>query len=634
MRKYRLGSIQPVPSSTKNGKRREIFSLTDDQLENHVAIFGVTGAGKSRLLWQMLREHRRNKRGFLVVDSGDLIEDFLADSVSQFVDDQDRRIFQKIHVIELSPFQLARYDPLRFHYPKSYHPELQETIYKSWQHTKVQSFAENYQIKQGQNAGFEGMPRVQRMFQNVFTALSTLVDGKRLSVGNADLMIDIYNPDHHRVYAKIRPLLSREIVADFEILHQMKNVRDFRLEAESFLNRIRSMHGPLLKQMLTASVNDPCFAIHEAIGKSDYVFVKVSRSPFASNDQNNAIANMFIHDVMDAMLVTPRELRKPFSLFIEEAHKYVTPGIGDMARTARKLRLSLILATTDFVSLSKGDLDLASELIAVINTIVAFRMTGSEDVDRMARLLYSQNIDFTELLHKVERHGGYEWLQIDESSETYSKGKSRAEGTGRSDGTVEAEQDSIAAAKQKQISASVDRNGNLLGGGRSASDGLTHLSGKSLAKSNVDQKSSTISDSESYGVTLSHKWVHLEKILIEWDRTGKLERSVQDQFAQYSQIISGHSRRTASARVREGHGFEFTTATVKDPFLSPEARAAAVDWIVREIHRSHDYYFTPSLAPADDRLRIEEFLEGGAPSNVEPVRPRKQKAMGTRNPLL
>jgi hypothetical protein len=580
------------------------------------------------MLWQFLREHRRHGRGFCSIEPGDLSDDFLADCARYILDTGDRGILKKIHFVELSPLQLVRYDPFRFLLPKHIHPELRESFYRSWQHTKVQSFAEIYQWKQGQSTDFEGMPRLQRLFINVLTGISTEVDDQRLSIGDAQVLIDLGHPRHYQVWDRIQPHLSREIVADFETLHSFKSIRDLRQETESFLNRIRSTHGPLFKEMLSGTGNDPVIDLHKIVQQGDFLLVKTGKSLYASNDQNVALASMFIHDIIEVVLVTAREERRPFSLFIDEAHKYVRPGIGDIARTARKYKLALFFATTDLVSLKKGDLDLAPELLSVVNTVFAFRMTWPDDLKKIVEFVYAQDIDFTELEHEVERRAGPEWLQVKEWSESYSRQKGRANTNAVtvSEGTKSEEADGDST--QGSDSTSYLPDGQRTGAVRASGHSKSHSKSHGKTASTGSQTGTTENESEGYGVTVNHKLVHLERIVRELQATGMLKQSVPDQIAKYSQQISGQSKRQATVRVRNGKAVHIETAEVPDPFLSPEAQARAVEWIKRQLYQTHDYYFTPSLDPADEDRRIREFLSGGDTDRVPPrhnVAPRSAR---------
>ena len=169
MKVYRLGKILTgdgwhMPLDAMGlfdvpGKLKR-FVLTEEELNTHLLVTGTTGGGKTRLLWQIFKEHRRNDRGCCIVEPGDLIDDILSEVARYVIDTGDTSILEKYHLVELSPFQLARHDPFRFFYPYQFHPELMETIYRSWQYAKVQTFSEVYQWKQGQSTDFASMPRL------------------------------------------------------------------------------------------------------------------------------------------------------------------------------------------------------------------------------------------------------------------------------------------------------------------------------------------------------------------------------------------------------------------------------------------------------------------------------------------
>jgi len=642
VRRYRLGHIRDNRKTKKRSVGNRVrtsrfalplFELTDDELNTHLMVTGTTGGGKSRFLWQLLREHRRNGRGCGVIEPGDLIDDFLADCAREVMETGNCGLLKKLHVVELSPFQEARYDPFHFFYPKSNHPEMRETVYRSWQHTKVQSVAEVYQWKQGQSTDFEGMPNLQRNFINMFTSVSTLVEDRRLSAGDADILIDLNHPDHERVYLRLEPHLPREIVADFEVLHQYRNVRDLRHETGSFLNRIRATHGPLFKEMISADGRQPVLDLFQIIQRGDFLLVKTAKTPFASNDQNLALASLFFHDVAEVMLVTPRDMRKQFTLMVDEAHKIVRPGVGDLARTARKYGLGLVFATTDLASLKRADFDLGSELLNVVNTVIAYRMTWPEDLKTFAEFLYAQNIDFTELLHEVERRAGQEWLQVDEWSETAGRQTSKATSNATTLVSGTSLQEADGRGQRTTQSTSFDALGNPRGTMQGSGNTASHVATHGRQESESVQSGITDTEGESYAITINHKLVHIERIVREIQKTGLLEQAVSDQLARFAQELSSHAQRHATARVREREAVHIETAEVKDPFCSPEAQARAVEWIRRELYRVHDYYFTPCLDPQEQSRRIDEFVGVSNGGRLENQRVGDQSVVES-NPLL
>ncbi len=146
------------------------------------------------------------------------------------------------------------------------------------------------------------------------------------------------------------------------------------------------------------------------------------------------------------------------------------------------------------------------------------------------------------------------------------------------------------------------------------------------------QSNVTISEGESHGITINHKMVHLEKIVRERQKTGMLERSVADQIARFAQQISGQAQRNATARVGAGKAVQIETIEVKQPFRSQEAQIRAVEWLRRELFRTHDYYFTPTLDPEDQKRRIDTFVWGREDSHEHLA--RNQQPSTEDDPLL
>jgi hypothetical protein len=646
------------------------FRLAPAELATHMAVLGTTGSGKSRLLWKLLREHRRLRCGFCLIDPGDLADDFLADVAREAVETGNANILKKIHLLELSPFCCARFDPFRFHLPKVVHPELLEAARKSWQHTKVQSVAEVFQRKQGQ-VDFEGMPRLQRGLTNVLTAVSTLVDGRRLAPADAAMLLDLNHAQHDAVYRRLASSgrLPREIVADFETIHAFKRVQDLRTETESTLNRLRSLLGPLMKQTLSATGAEPALDLYHIVQRGDYLIVKVAETPFASHDQNVGLAGLVIHHLFETMLVTPRELRRSFSLLIDEAGEYGTsPDIARALGVMRKYGLSMVLAAQDLSSFRKKDFDMTPKVLSQCGSVICFSQKWPEDTEIMARVLFGGgNIDFTALVQEVERHDGYDWHSVSETSEGTGKQRNWSDSTGtgttESEGTTESASRSRQTTKTKGKTSSSSRNSSTTAGdsessvrggsssqspiilqgdvkkmlalqgttnsssstqqsartsGDAYSDGTTETTGESdgtttgtsreRSQGRSTQQSRTDGGGDSESRSVSQKLVPLARIVREKQRTGSLERSVSDQLEEFRQTIQGLRRRQAVALTPQSpRAIVIETAEVKDPFVSAGAQAKAVDWVKRELLGVHPYLFVPALDAEEEERRLRAF---------------------------
>jgi len=100
--------------------------------------------------------------------------------------------------------------------------------------------------------------------------------------------------------------------------------------------------------------------------------------------------------------------RRPFSLYIDEFHNFVTPSMASILSGARKYRLGLVLAHQELQQLSSRDADVASAVIANPYTRICFRL-GDFDAKRLAEGFSFfdakdlQNLKAGEAICRVER---------------------------------------------------------------------------------------------------------------------------------------------------------------------------------------------------------------------------------------
>ncbi|MBL8211740.1 MAG: helix-turn-helix domain-containing protein, partial [Bryobacterales bacterium] len=100
--------------------------------------------------------------------------------------------------------------------------------------------------------------------------------------------------------------------------------------------------------------------------------------------------------------------RKPFFLYIDEFHNFVTPSLAAILAGARKYNLGLILAHQELNQLSNRDSDVASAVIANPYTRVCFRL-GDYDARKLEdgfsffKAKDLQNLGVGEAICRVER---------------------------------------------------------------------------------------------------------------------------------------------------------------------------------------------------------------------------------------
>jgi len=278
--------------------------------------------------------------GIAVIEPGDLCEDVLAYFAKKVVKTGNKEVLQRIHYLRASPTKCFRYDLFKMNVFGTFHPELMESVRRCWVSCRVANVAEIFVMKQGTES-FEQTPRLQRILQDVLTCVATEVGGKRLSVADAAILLDITHPTHADVFEKLRRKLPREVISDFEVLHSFRRVEDLRRETESTLNRLRSFLGVLAAQLLTATGSEPTVDMYEIIQKGHCLLVPLQEDPFFSHDQKLSFAALILHDLIETLIVTPRAKRRPFTICVDEAGELLQVAGDRLMRSAGMLRKHL-----------------------------------------------------------------------------------------------------------------------------------------------------------------------------------------------------------------------------------------------------------------------------------------------------
>ena len=316
------------------------FDLLMKEDPVHVLVTGRTGYGKTRTLSKIIRDHVDNGWGIGILEPGDLCDDTLAYYAKKVVNTGNKDVLKRIHYLRAGPTKCFRYDLFRMNIFGTYHPELMESIRKCWFNCRVANVAEIFVSKQGTES-FEQTPRLQRVLQDVLTCVATIVGGQRLSVGDAKILLDMTHPLHASIFEKLRPHLPREVVGDFEVLHNYRRMEDFRRETESTQNRMRSFLGILTSQLVSATGKEPAVDLYQIIQKGHCLMLPLQEDPFFSHDQKLSLGALILHDLIETMIITPREKRRRFTILIDEAGELLQVAGDRLMRSAGMLRKHL-----------------------------------------------------------------------------------------------------------------------------------------------------------------------------------------------------------------------------------------------------------------------------------------------------
>lgn len=671
---FRLGRIA--------GSNR-FFELDDETLSTHLTCLGRTGTGKSRMLEQLILEHVERRRAAIVLDpDGDLVENVLARVTRHVIETGSEAVLKRVHYLAPDALLAFSYDPFAFRLPKQIHPELGASVREAWLHCKVDRVADILLRKQGQQS-FDGMPRLQRVLRDVLYVVGTMVEGKRLALADATLILDFGHDLNKQLWAKVEPFLPRDVASDFRVLRSMKRIEDLRRETESTLNRLRSMFGPVMRAIFSRT-EGASFSLFDAIQNGHVVLVHLRPGEYGlSEDQTVALGRLLIYDAIATAMGTPREARKPCTLIVDEAAEFVTPDVGKALRRMRKYLLGVVLCAQTIESFKKDDCDLRSLVLGQPETIMTFNQRWPDDLALLSRLLFTGKLDFTEHLQEVERQGdplfipileysgsrtrGSQWnvgegeseSEADSASTTrslaelmgWSHGDTRSltEGTNETKTTNQVETTTLGSHQSPVLKGTqVEKMLDLTSGSKAKALGSTEGRGRTAqvqeGATDTVSGSQTASLAEQTGKTLQHgtnrssgvggsenetegwslRYAQVQTTVREWVRTGKLQQEVADQLEKFAQALFNLRKRQAAV-LSGSESFFMETLEVSDAFASPEALVKAIEWASARLREIHPYLFFPDLTPDEEDRRLRAFLGLDNPEAEPPAAESEKK---------
>jgi len=354
------------------------FGIKDEDRFGHIYCIGKTGVGKSTLLENMAISDIQKGKGVCIIDPhGDIAEDILHYIPEERIKD----------VIYFNPSDLTHsigFNPLR-----SIHPDHQFLVASGI----VSTFKKIWEDSWG-----------TRMENILKYSLLTLLEYR------------------HATLLDIQPLLTNQYFRN-GILFRVKNPHVLEFWREEF-----EKYPPALKAEATAPILTKLGLSRISIPLRNTVGQKYSSFTFQDVMDNGKIfiANLSkgklgedISAFLGALLVTNIQLsalyrstqkeeeRRPFYLYVDEAHSFITNSFADILSEARKYKLGLFLAHQYIKQLSDSMRD---AIFGNVGTMITFRV-GAADAEYLEK-------EFYPTFHKIDlinlpRYSIYLKLMID-----------------------------------------------------------------------------------------------------------------------------------------------------------------------------------------------------------------------------
>jgi hypothetical protein len=331
------------------GGRTVSVGLSWEQRVRHVHVIGASGTGKSTLLLHLIAQDLDHGTGFAVLDPhGDLIDDVLGRVPEQRIED------------------VILVDPSDAEWPigcnmLSAHSEQEQTLLAS-----------------DLVAGFRRLAtswgdQMTSVLSNAVLAFlesergGTLLDLRRFLVEpefRKEFLPSVRDPEVVYYWQKEFPLLTGRPQAP--LLTRLDTFLRSRL--------VRNMVSQRRNALDVAAIMD----------QGKVLLVKLAQGSIGEENAS-LLGTLFIakfHQVALGRQETKEQQRRPFTLYVDEFHNFITPSMASILSGARKFRLGLVLAHQELRQLAK-DPDVSSAVLSNAATRICFRV-GDADAEKLA----------------------------------------------------------------------------------------------------------------------------------------------------------------------------------------------------------------------------------------------------------
>ncbi|MBI1805079.1 MAG: type IV secretion system DNA-binding domain-containing protein [Ignavibacteria bacterium] len=334
---------------------RKRFGIKQKNRRGHIYVIGKTGTGKSSLLGNMMISDLEQGSGFALIDPhGDLVEAMLD------------------YVPEGRQAEVIYFNPGDIDYPIAFNPL--ESVHPDQHHLVVSGLISVFKKIWSEFWG----PRLEHILRHsLFTLLelpgSTLLDIPRL----------LTEPQFRKAVVST---LNRQDVKSFWLTEFEHYSAWLKAEATApILNKVGQFLTSLpLRNVVGQSRSS--FNFREVMDQGKILLVNLAKGSIGE-DNCSLLGAMLVTEIQLAALSRvdkPEADRKPFYLYVDEVHNFLTASFVDVLSESRKYGLNLTLANQFTEQLDES---IRAAIFGNVGTLISFRV-GTEDAELLAKEFY------------------------------------------------------------------------------------------------------------------------------------------------------------------------------------------------------------------------------------------------------
>jgi len=354
------------------------FGIKDKDRLGHMYVIGKTGTGKSTLLQSMAISDIERGNGFCVIDPhGDVAENLLNYIPYERIED----------VIYFNPQDLEF--PIAFNPLKKVHPNYHHVVVSGLLSTFKKIWADNWG------------PRLEHILRFTLLTLLEYQDATLLDI--QPVLTDVSFRTHILSKVHTHQLLT--------FWHNEFGTYSNALRAEAIspiLNKVGIFSSSALLRNIVGQ-KTRSFHLSKVLDDGKILIANFSKGALGE-DVSALLGSMLVTSIQLTALhraKQPEHTRRPFYLYVDECHSFLTDSFADILAESRKYGLGLFLAN-QYIEQLKDEIRAA--IFGNVGTLISFRV-GADDAQYLAKEFHPI-FNETDLVN-LPRYSMYLKLMID-----------------------------------------------------------------------------------------------------------------------------------------------------------------------------------------------------------------------------